>query len=219
MSIGSVTPGDNFPCVRRISYSNIDFQYPFKSLYVKTNPGEGYGLISDILYEDINIYYPVWYNIYIGPQQMKQPSGEGPGCMTYPFGGACPTNPNVDVKNITIRNLNSTGGFLPPGVIRCNESNPCTGINFENVNIEGWWSELGLGFVTEYAYGNSTSAVPDPGFGKASEHVFEFFSLDSALALVQDLARLKQKESEDFHDWEVLLGIVVWALSEAIHLI
>ena len=58
--------------------------------------------------------------------------------MLYPLGG-CETQPRIDVQNITIRDLNSTGGFLPPGVVRCNESNPCTDINFEDVNIDGWW--------------------------------------------------------------------------------
>ena len=40
-----------------------------KAIYVKTNPGdEGTGEITDILYENINIYNPIWYGIYIGPQ-------------------------------------------------------------------------------------------------------------------------------------------------------
>jgi hypothetical protein len=58
--------------------------------------------------------------------------------MTYPLGG-CQTQPLIDVGNITIRNLTSKSGFLPPGVIRCNETNTCQGINFENVEIKGWW--------------------------------------------------------------------------------
>lgn len=34
---------------------------------------------------------PVWWNIYIGPQQQKQPDGGGPGCMVYPLKENCPT--------------------------------------------------------------------------------------------------------------------------------
>jgi len=42
-----------------------------KAIYVKTNPGNGTGEIKDILYENIKIHFPVWWNIYIGPQQQK----------------------------------------------------------------------------------------------------------------------------------------------------
>jgi hypothetical protein len=47
-----------------------------KAIYIKQNPpgnpndtfapGEG-GIISNILYEDINIKNPVWWNVFIGP--------------------------------------------------------------------------------------------------------------------------------------------------------
>ena len=40
-----------------------------KAIYVKTNPGQGTGEIKDISYENIKIHFPVWWNIYIGPQQ------------------------------------------------------------------------------------------------------------------------------------------------------
>jgi len=87
--------------------------------------------------------------------------------MTYPFGG-CATEPKVSFTNITIRNLESHGGFLPPGVIRCNETNKCSGINFENVEIRGWWEDMNLGFITEFAEGTAVNVYPDPGFGKSS---------------------------------------------------
>lgn len=96
MTIGSVPPRDTHSCVRRVTFRNINFEYPLKAIYVKTNPGTGSGEIRDILYEDIKIHFPVWWNIYIGPQQQSQPGGAGPGCMTYPFGG-CETQPFIDV--------------------------------------------------------------------------------------------------------------------------
>lgn len=44
-------------------------KYPIKAIYVKTNPGDkGNGVIANILYENINISYPIWWGIYIGPQ-------------------------------------------------------------------------------------------------------------------------------------------------------
>ena len=63
---------------------------------------------------------------------MKEPSGSGPGCLTYPL-DACETQPLVDVRNITIKHLRSSGGPLPAGIVRCNETNPCKDINFEDV--------------------------------------------------------------------------------------
>jgi hypothetical protein len=98
MSIGSVNPTDDYNCVRNITYTNIDFHHPIKSIYIKTNPGEttsmlpgSGGIVTDVLYENITIYNPIWWNIYIGPQQQKQPDGSGPGCMLYPLDQDCPT--------------------------------------------------------------------------------------------------------------------------------
>ena len=141
MSIGSVPPKTTHACVRDVTFQKVNFQYPMKAVYVKTNPGTGTGEITNVLYEDLNVHFPVWWNVYIGPQQQQQPDGRGPGCMTYPFGG-CETQPLIDVRNITIRRMNSTGGILPPGIVRCNETNPCTDINFEDVNISGWWESM-----------------------------------------------------------------------------
>jgi hypothetical protein len=176
MTIGSVPPRNTHACVRRVTFRNINFEYPLKAIYVKTNPGTGSGEIRDILYEDIKIHFPVWWNIYIGPQQQKQPGGAGPGCMTYPF-GSCETQPFIDVQNITIRNLESHGGFLPPGVIRCNQTNACYDINFENVNITGWWEAMNWGFITEFAHGTAVNTYPDPQLGAPSERVFELFTV------------------------------------------
>ena len=69
MSIGSISSEvGTFPCVRNFSFRDINFEYPLKALYIKTNPGDsGYGLIENILYENIKIHFPVWWNIYFGP--------------------------------------------------------------------------------------------------------------------------------------------------------
>ncbi len=45
---------------------------PFKGIYIKTNPGvKGWGNISDIYYKDISMDRPIWWAIYLGPQQMR----------------------------------------------------------------------------------------------------------------------------------------------------
>jgi len=78
---------------------------PFKGIYVKTNPGSsGWGNITNIYYKNITMDRPIWWAIYIGPQQMLEPDGKGPGCMLYPFDkrGTCSTQPRVTLKNITL---------------------------------------------------------------------------------------------------------------------
>lgn len=70
MTIGSVPPNLNHACVRNVTFRNIIQHIPLKGIYVKTNPGtKGDGVIENILYENITMNDPVWWAIYIGPQQ------------------------------------------------------------------------------------------------------------------------------------------------------
>ena len=84
--------------------------------------------------------------------------------MLYPFGGECDTQPLIDVHNITLTNVQAYGTVLPPGVIRCHESNPCTGFEFNNVKSHGWWRVLGLNYVVENVVGTETKSRPVPAF-------------------------------------------------------
>ena len=111
MTIGSVPPHDQHNCVRNVSFRNITFKHPYKAVYVKSNPGNnGDGLIENIVYDGLKVEYPLWWGIYIGPQQQKQPDGGGPGCMLYPLNKHCDTNPRVTMRNIAIRNVEIHGG-------------------------------------------------------------------------------------------------------------
>lgn len=67
MTIGSVPPHKDHACIKDVTFKNINFMYPFKAIYVKTNPGQGTGEITNILYENIYMYLPIWWAIYIGP--------------------------------------------------------------------------------------------------------------------------------------------------------
>eukprot|EP00128_Syssomonas_multiformis_P004328 Colp12_sorted_trinity150504_noHs@1101 len=171
MTIGSVPPNPNGHCVRNVTFKNIVFHQPFKAIYVKTNPGEnGYGNIEHILYEDIKINNPIWWAIYIGPQQQKQPDGGGPGCMLYPILKNCPTQPRITVRDIILRNVSIHNGLIPPGIIRCDPANPCTDIVFENVIDDRWLVAGRDGFITENVYGSVTKVSPDPHFKPMSEY-------------------------------------------------
>lgn len=168
MTIGSVPPNIQHHCIRNVTFRNINFWFPLKAIYVKSNPGHvGDGIIENILYENIWIFEPVWWNIYIGPQQQKQPDGGGPGCMLYPLIKECETQPRITMRNITLRNIESIGGVFP-GIIRCNETNPCTDINFENVHVDGLFSKFKYGFIVENVYGKVVNSYPDPGFNTTS---------------------------------------------------
>ena len=77
MTIGSIVPfKGQYQCVRNVQFMNIKMYHPFKAIYVKNNPGEtdtnlpgSGGEISNILYDNFEIHRPIWWGIYIGPQQ------------------------------------------------------------------------------------------------------------------------------------------------------
>ena len=72
MSIGSVPPHVGGSCIRNITFMNIVMKRPFKGIYIKTNPGtNGWGNVSNIYYKNISMDRPIWWAIYLGPQQMR----------------------------------------------------------------------------------------------------------------------------------------------------
>lgn len=137
LSIGSVSPNKATNCVQNVTFDSITLFTPIKAIYIKTNPGgDGLGVIRHIRYSNIHWDEAIWYGIYIGPQQQKEPDGSGPGCMLYPLKKDCPTNPNVDISNISLINISSTKDLLYSGLIRCNETHPCQDIMFDNVQLQ-----------------------------------------------------------------------------------
>jgi len=173
MTIGSVPPNEQTNCIKNVMFRNIDMKYPIKGIYVKPNPGYvGDGIIQNITYENVNMTHPIWWGIYIGPQQQSQPGGGGPGCMFYPLNPECETNPNVPMRDITLRNINIHGNILPAGLVRCNETNPCTGFVFENVHAHSLlWDLLEIPFITEFVYGTATNVYPKTFFLNEGEPV------------------------------------------------
>lgn len=106
---------------------------------------------------------PIWWAIYLGPQQQKQPGGGGPGCMLYPFDpkGTCSTQPRIDVRNISLEDIKITDSLLFPILMRCNETNPCSGVYFKNVVINKWLiGNKHKGFVCENVKGIQEGGYP-----------------------------------------------------------
>lgn len=123
LTIGTVPPNPEINCVRNITFRNAVMEKPFKGIYLKTNPGtNGYGIIDNILYENITMHEPIWWAVYLGPQQQKQPDKGGPGCMLYPFDpkGNCETQPRVNITNVKLKNIRIRNSVLFPIVMRCN---------------------------------------------------------------------------------------------------
>jgi len=105
------------------------------------------------------------------------------------------------VHNITLRNVQQYGTLLPPGIIRCNSTNPCTGFVFDNVKAHGWWRLFGLNYIVENVEGTVIKSKPDPGFaGKDSQPTemdFTNFISDNVypfVASVLDSSKLSDRQ-------------------------
>lgn len=135
ISIGSV-PSSYHHCVKNVIFRNIHAKRPYKLIYIKTEHSEKsstpVSMIANISYENISAEYPRFWPIYIGPQQQKEPDGTGAGF--WPI-----TNPNVNIRNITIKDVVITGmnAMQHVGVLRCNNTNPCKNIILNNIKIKG----------------------------------------------------------------------------------
>lgn len=141
-SIGAISPSVKGHCVRNVTFDKIDFHEPFKAVYVKSNPGtEGTGLIEDITYKNLHVRGSLWYPIWVGPEQQRQPGHAGCGCdFSFPMNNTrCITNPLVSINNIRVIDSVFESGITLPGVILCDPKNPCHGISFSNVTNTGLW--------------------------------------------------------------------------------
>ena len=138
LSMGSVPPDPGNNCISGALVRRVTFNSPLKGIYVKPNPPKttpgAVGEISNITYEDVKAYDPVWWPIWIGPQQQHQPGYNGTGCQfLYPlYNTSCPTDPEVSVFNITLRRVDFYNG-PSPGVLLMNASNPARNVLFEDV--------------------------------------------------------------------------------------
>jgi len=164
VSMGSVPPDVGGNCISNLTASNVTFNNPLKAIYVKPNPEKfgqpATGLISNILYENINIIQPVWWSIWVGTQQQQQPGSSGTGCsFLYPlFNSSCPTDPQVTVQNITLRNIQIYNPVLSTGVLLMNSSNPGTNFIWDNVYVHNISSfpEANGAYICENVQGIAT---------------------------------------------------------------
>lgn len=139
MTIGSISPDYETPCIENVIFRNVEFSRPFKAVYVKTGTRQyGSASVRNITWENLKISEPLWFAVYIGPQQTLFETEGARGCSLYPVTSTdCETNALVTISDLTLRHVHSTGGFNPiPGVLRGNASNPIRSIHFEDVSIK-----------------------------------------------------------------------------------
>lgn len=78
LTIGSVGASTQGTCVRNITFRNSVMHNTFKGVYVKsrpTSPGNT-ATIEDIVYENITMYNPEQWAVWIGPAQQDDTEGE-----------------------------------------------------------------------------------------------------------------------------------------------
>ena len=96
--------------------------------------------------------------------------------MLYPL-TPCETQPLITIANVTLRNVQHTES-LTPGVIRCHETNPCTGFEWNMVNGSGWWHFLGFNYITSNVQGEVIDSKPIPAFGSSTDLNSETYGAD-----------------------------------------
>ena len=103
--------------------------------------------------------------------------------MFYPL-LPCETNNLVGIKDVTLNNIQVHDSLLPPGIIRCNSTLPCTGFVFQNVKASGWWNKLHLNYFTENVHGEIVNSTPAPKF--ITSEGDGFVSDDRQYLMIQD---------------------------------
>lgn len=117
------------------------FDPPLAGIYVKSDWGvgchNGTGQISNIVYDDVKLYQPFWWAIWVGPQQQHQPhSTLNSHCaLTWPIEPHCPVAGCVAIENITFRNIAVYQPLISPAVIMGNTTYPIKNISIYDFNV------------------------------------------------------------------------------------
>ena len=106
----------------------------FKGIYLKSRPASGTGEIRDILYQNITMYNPTQWAIWIGPQQAVFHDSCSLLWPEDPL-SKCYVPDNMDWKNITLRDVKIFSPRMSPGVILGNASNPMQDVVFDGVIV------------------------------------------------------------------------------------
>ena len=96
ISVGAVSPNRYHACIKNVSVADVIMRRPYKGIYVKTNPNadgdpRSSGVVQNISYTNIYMRHPLWWPIWVGPQQQHQPGDKGDqGCaFSFPIENRC----------------------------------------------------------------------------------------------------------------------------------
>eukprot|EP00584_Thalassiosira_punctigera_P006401 CAMPEP_0172531294 /NCGR_PEP_ID=MMETSP1067-20121228/4762_1 /TAXON_ID=265564 ORGANISM="Thalassiosira punctigera, Strain Tpunct2005C2" /NCGR_SAMPLE_ID=MMETSP1067 /ASSEMBLY_ACC=CAM_ASM_000444 /LENGTH=563 /DNA_ID=CAMNT_0013315659 /DNA_START=28 /DNA_END=1716 /DNA_ORIENTATION=+ len=135
--------------IGKTSVSNITFRdsllyRSFKGIYMKFRTEDGPGLIENVLYENITIFEPVQWGLWIGPaQQVDNDRPASYPCGTQLCSICWPKVPFTTCKgsnvsryrNITLRDIHIINPLGSPGVIIGSDLAPIEDIVFDNVVV------------------------------------------------------------------------------------
>ncbi|KAF2075304.1 hypothetical protein CYY_003381 [Polysphondylium violaceum] len=160
LTIGSIGGSD----VRNITFRDCYMHKTYKGLYLKFR---GSGSITDVLYENIVIFEPQTYPIWIGPAQQADNVDI---CLAAPCSLCWPSIPfaqcnmpqNASYIDITLRNISIIDPVDQTGVIMGSPSNPMINITFDNVIFQNPKSNYYSceNVATGYATGSTTPTPP-----------------------------------------------------------
>ena len=122
--------------------------------------------------------------------------------MFYPVSPHCDTQPLIDVRNITLKNITSYGGLLGPGIIRGNETNPVVGVHFENVHLHGIWRLRGKNFITEHVIGSVVDSKPVPEFINLVPAETKAYEFDFMAVLSEEIAAFVTEFKYTLHEFK-----------------
>lgn len=143
-SVGSVSGHEFHRCVDNVTFRNISMPGTGKGIYVKSEWGEhdchngDSGQITNILYEDVRMYQPFWWSVWIGPQQQHQPGTKlNLDCaLSWPLEPHCPVAGCVHMENITLRHILIEEPLISPAVILGNETNPIKNLVIDDLQVK-----------------------------------------------------------------------------------
>lgn len=136
-SIGATT-------VRNITFRDSLMYKTYKGIYMKFRHDvmrDGNGLVENILFENITIYKPEQYGIWIGPAQQAisaNPCHASPCSLCWPVVPftVCDGIAESQYKNITLKDIYIYDPEGTPGVILADASMPIENITFDNVVVK-----------------------------------------------------------------------------------
>ena len=171
--LGLVVGSIGSSVVHNITFKDAVMHNTVKGIYMKTRwsdeapPGENVVGITDILYQNITMYEPSQFAVWIGPAQQSE---AGSHCsLIWPhFDARCEITGYHTWRNIVLRDIFVYGAKQSPGVIMGNASNPMTGVKLENVVFSNFGQRVkpwGQDYFCSIrgVKGESFASEPNPG--------------------------------------------------------